>query len=48
MFPSPTGVNYYEYFYVDFNDQDMYEFPSPTGVNYYEFTQEIYEDKDFY
>ena len=36
-FPSPTGVNYYE-----FADTHTYveiiknEFPSPTGVNYYE------------
>ena len=37
-FPSPTGVNYYEYGYGD-GDTDVLisEFPSPTGVNYYEF-----------
>ena len=39
MFPSPTGVTYYELI----NDEDLLEiqtgimFPSPTGVTYYEF-----------
>ena len=37
LFPSPTGVNYYECFEIEgymvkFNSK----FPSPTGVNYYE------------
>ena len=36
-FPSPTGVNYYEWFVKDIIDTfDMKRFPSPTGVNYYE------------
>ena len=39
MFPSPTGVTYYELI----NDEDLLEiqtgimFPSPTGVTYYEY-----------
>ena len=35
LFPSPTGVNYYES-KGDNIMQIMFEFPSPTGVNYYE------------
>ena len=38
QFPSPTGVNYYEYLEETGRDsKDVREFPSPTGVNYYEF-----------
>ena len=36
MFPSPTGVNYYESAYEKFGGVGEEEFPSPTGVNYYE------------
>ena len=35
VFPSPTGVNYYEYAYGKVI-MDCELFPSPTGVNYYE------------
>ena len=38
-FPSPTGVNYYEYGYAKkFDSLEEAKFPSPTGVNYYECT----------
>ena len=37
MFPSPTGVNYYESkTKEDRQVAFLKEFPSPTGVNYYE------------
>ena len=38
VFPSPTGVNYYElYDYIDVLEMENEKlFPSPTGVNYYE------------
>ena len=37
VFPSPTGVNYYESQGMEFNQMiEIIEFPSPTGVNYYE------------
>ena len=37
MFPSPTGVNYYESQKITLYDiLMMCGFPSPTGVNYYE------------
>ena len=38
VFPSPTGVNHYEYYYFEYVDSIEYEneFPSPTGVNHYE------------
>ena len=38
MFPSPTGVTYYEYSeaYADYESVRVFEFPSPTGVTYYE------------
>ena len=37
-FPSPTGVNYYEYYRVVkiFRKTNHKEFPSPTGVTNYE------------
>ena len=35
-FPSPTGVNHYE-FQVKLINELGEEFPSPTGVNHYEF-----------
>ena len=36
-FPSPTGVNYYEYEYANLIIGSWKNvFPSPTGVNYYE------------
>ena len=37
-FPSPTGVNYYEYYiqWSSWTYEKWKEFPSPTGVNYYE------------
>ena len=37
LFPSPTGVNYYESS-LDIEYLELYVtgFPSPTGVNYYE------------
>ena len=35
-FPSPTGVNYYEYMNSGYSGYSMSKFPSPTGVNYYE------------
>ena len=34
-FPSPTGVNYYEYKQLYYIAKKK-GFPSPTGVNYYE------------
>ena len=36
MFPSPTGVNYYELFMIGLPIAFFVKFPSPTGVNYYE------------
>ena len=37
VFPSPTGVNYYEYSSaMGAFISGMFGFPSPTGVNYYE------------
>ena len=46
QFPSPTGVNYYEWFVKDIIDTfDMKRFPSPTGVNYYEFSG-LVEEKE--
>ena len=36
-FPSPTGVNYYDYFdWILKATEENKEFPSPTGVNYYD------------
>ena len=37
-FPSPTGVNYYEFEIPDdgVGSGHVRMFPSPTGVNYYE------------
>ena len=35
-FPSPTGVNYYEFGVFEINGAEFIMFPSPTGVNYYE------------
>ena len=37
-FPSPTGVNYYEFVGRSFITigKIIERFPSPTGVNYYE------------
>ncbi|EEF92720.1 hypothetical protein CATMIT_02697 [Catenibacterium mitsuokai DSM 15897] len=38
LFPSPTGVNYYEYSsYEEYKKKSIKWFPSPTGVNYYEY-----------
>ena len=36
MFPSPTGVTYYEF--MNLSEKKIFEklFPSPTGVTYYE------------
>ena len=48
-FPSPTGVNYYEFMMsLTVKVMDFLKFPSPTGVNYYEFygMQEAKEVKD--
>ena len=36
LFPSPTGVNYYELKKVKKSLTYAMKFPSPTGVNYYE------------
>ena len=37
MFPSPTGVNYYEQRKGKRKEKKEHDkFPSPTGVNYYE------------
>ena len=37
MFPSPTGVTYYEFVKANANhNYCINEFPSPTGVTYYE------------
>ena len=37
-FPSPTGVNYYEFTPIKTTGKkkENAKFPSPTGVNYYE------------
>ncbi len=36
-FPSPTGVNHYEYDdFIMIVGEGKKEFPSPTGVNHYE------------
>ena len=37
LFPSPTGVNYYEFRTIENKSLEICMFPSPTGVNYYEF-----------
>ena len=40
-FPSPTGVNYYEYVVIRDATMLLIMFPSPTGVNYYELNRFI-------
>ena len=41
-FPSPTGVNHYEYELMDMKEEYWSSwFPSPTGVNHYEFKKLI-------
>ena len=42
VFPSPTGVNYYEC-NLDYwtNIENLIEFPSPIGVNYYELSVQL-------
>ena len=40
-FPSPTGVNYYEFRNLYAYLMNTKEFPSPTGVNYYESSIDI-------
>ena len=35
-FPSPTGVNHYEYKVIELIKAKEKQFPSPTGVNHYE------------
>ena len=35
-FPSPTGVNHYEYKVIELIKAKEKQFPSPTGVKYYE------------
>ena len=43
-FPSPTGVNYYEFIsYSYFYGTYWKQFPSPTGVNYYEIINRWYD-----
>ena len=42
MFPSPTGVTYYEYT-LDYLNLIPSLFPSPTGVTYYESLYAYYE-----
>ena len=37
LFPSPTGVKYYEFINPEYEAKHEFsEFPSPTGVKYYE------------
>ena len=40
-FPSPTGVNYYEFYGLMLPSVSQILFPSPTGVNYYELNGKI-------
>ena len=37
LFPSPTGVTYYELKNIYALEKEVFTFPSPTGVTYYEF-----------
>ena len=41
VFPSPTGVNYYEYTKL-ISVRVNKKFPSPTGVNYYELAHTLH------
>ena len=36
-FPSPTGVNHYEYKVIELIKAKEKQFPSPTGVKYHEY-----------
>ena len=40
-FPSPTGVNHYEYKLRLETYKNLHKFPSPTGVNHYEYYKRV-------
>ena len=44
-FPSPTGVNHYEYKVIELIKAKEKQFPSPTGVKYYEYKWIWYSSK---
>ena len=47
LFPSPTGVTYYEYNeHIGYGNIDLEELPSPTGVTYYELRYNYTKNKE--